>query len=154
MAELVYFTLTGYYKAITADIIPTDEDDPEHEDTNPQTKGVYGGVTITPTSEGIPNAEGQPVIQAGTLTTPSMIILTPIRARLDEGRLKLNADQPDVRLVANTNTLGLINPLMYEVKFDHVTFNGADQLLPSFRFVAPATDTVVNIATITHLTKH
>lgn len=151
MAALTYFTLQGYVKAIVADYIPfANPSDPENEDIEPQTNDTSGTVTITPyigDSKPGPNVE----LQIPTLDTPSVLILCPIRARLDEGRLKLNASQPDVRLVANTAVLGLTEPLRYEVKFSNVTFNGGEQDIAAFRFTAPATDTTVDFATLTRL---
>ena len=63
-------------------------------DYDPQNKGIYAGVTITPfikDGQGI-NAS---TIQAPTLTPEAaMVVLAPIRARLDNGVLMLRVD-PD-----------------------------------------------------------
>lgn len=80
--------------------------------------------------------------------------LAPIEARLDEGQLKLTAEQPDVRLVAQTDVLDLPTGavLVYEFKPHHVTFNGADQSLASFKVTAPVTDSILDLATAPRLT--
>ena len=55
MAELAYWTARLYYKSVVAD-------DPEETggdvDVDPDTRGIYGGVTITPY---LRRVDGQPV---------------------------------------------------------------------------------------------
>ena len=147
MATLTYFTARLYYKAVVADMPEQLEGD---VDTDPDTNGINAGVTITPF---LRDANGKTVstatIVAATLTPPTLIALAPIRARLDGGQLKLTALQADVRLVAQTAVLGLeVGTILgYEVAFNHVTFNGGDQQLPSFKVQAPTTDVVLDLAT-------
>lgn len=203
MAALTFFTARLYEYAITADTA----DDP---DFDPQIKGIHAGITFTPgvIEENRFTKLGD-AIAAGTLTPNSALLaLSPIRAKIDDGRLKLRADeqfdvvatvatyaalpsgltggdagdgyivsadglvyvwsgaafpadgegeetvdQPDVRLVADTAVLDLPAgvSLGYLVDFDHVTYNAADQELPSFVFAAPATDVVVDLATVTRV---
>jgi hypothetical protein len=134
-------------------------------------------------------------IQASGLSPDiAMVVLAPVRARLDNGELMLRAD-PDldvdtftnlagfpatglttklyraldtglvyrwtgtayvltddfapVRLVAQTAVLGLPvgTTLNYRIDFDHVTFNEADQELPSFAVAAPTSDIVLDLTT-------
>lgn len=87
MAALTYFTARLRYQTVVAD-------EATDVDTDPQTKGIYAGVTITPfirDSDGIDASE----LQAATLTPDvAMLVLSPIRARLDAGVLMLRVD-PD-----------------------------------------------------------
>lgn len=147
MAVLTYFTARLYYKAIVADI---PEETGGDVDTDPETKGIHGGVTITPF---IRDADNKPVdeeaLVAATLVPPALIAIAPVEARLDDGQLKITAEQADVRLLAQTAVLGLPDGavLSYLFAFHHVTFNGKDQDLPSFRVAAPTTDSVLDLAT-------
>lgn len=195
MTALTYFTPKLTIKAVVADV-PTDLD------TTPETQGIYGGVTITPiiakTLTPFQSA-GITTLQAADIDDgPALIILAPVDARIDLGRLALRADPdrpilshanlaafPDpglttklyraldtgtvyqwngsayvvgddfatVRLVAETAVLGLPvgHHLVYSVAFDHVTFNGGPQQLPEFKFQAPTTDTVVDLATVARI---
>lgn len=134
MATLTFFTARHYLKSVVAD-----EDD---VDVDPEIKGIYGGVTITPLAGNLKT------LQATTLVPPASIVLAPIDARLDDGRLQLNADQPDVRLVAQTAVLELPTgtDLLYQFEYDHVTYNGKPQMLPSFKIAAPTADVIVDLA--------
>ena len=82
-----------------------------------------------------------------------MLFLAPVRARLDNGQLKVAAEQPDVRLVAQTPVLGLPAEalLCYHFDFFSVTFNGGPQELVSFAVATLTTDTVLNLATATRI---
>lgn len=77
-----------------------------------------------------------------------MLALAPIRARLDNGRLKITALQEDVRVVAQTAVLGLpVDAILgYQISFDHVTYAQKDQHLPSFCVAAPTSDIILDLA--------
>jgi hypothetical protein len=64
------------------------------------------------------------------------------------GYLEVESFTP-VRLVAQTPVLQLPTDafLVYEIAFDHVTYNGADQTLPGFVFKAPTADVELDLAT-------
>lgn len=205
MTALTFFTARLYLYVETAD-------EANDIDINPQTKGVNAGVTITPQlinneDFATPLADALP---AGTLTpNAALVVLAPVRARIDNGRLKIRADdeftvvdyvptyadlpeglndntdrgkawivassgllyvwdgeefpddgdgqatldQLDVRLVAETAVLTLPENthLGYRLDFDHVTFNGADQDLPSFAWQAPTTDVLTDLSTVTRV---
>jgi hypothetical protein len=152
VAELTYWTARLYYKAIVADI---PEESGGDADTDPETKGISGGVTITPLLRDAQNKVlDATAIKAPTLDPPALVALAPIEARLDDGQLKLTADQADVRLVAQTAVLDLPAgaTLAYTFRPHHVTFNGGDQDLASFTVQAPTADSVVDVGMATHLT--
>src|SRR5262245_36082124 len=195
-SPLTYFTAKLTYQAVVAD-------EAVDADADPQVKGVNAGVTITAFVQQPPPRDDdihQDEIPASTLSpTAAMLVLSKIRARIDNGDLCLRAD-PDlvvhnfpnmaafpsigtavstnlyfaadtdktykfvgppsphyeevpafapVRLVAHTAVLELPADaiLCYRVDFDHVTFGGADQQLPSFAFKAPTTDVVLDLVT-------
>ncbi|AMU39258.1 hypothetical protein A3N99_02920 [Mycobacteroides abscessus] len=147
MAALTYFTAKLTYKAIVAD--------GEDVDTNPDTKGIYAGVTVRA------SAKGRPVfIPAPSLTPdPALIVLAPIRCYVDDGVLGYRPTRPSneppallqpLRLVAKSAVLDLPVdvPLVYEFEFYGVTFDGQKQTggLPTLRVAAPATDITVDLA--------
>ncbi|TXH15427.1 MAG: hypothetical protein E6R06_32970 [Mycobacterium sp.] len=145
MAELKFFTLRGRVRSVVADEADDDE--------NPEVKGIMSGLKITPT------AKGHTVIKASLLTPPTVMVLCPIRARIDNGVLSLRETQADVRLVAKSNVLGLGDtPLVYRLEFFETTFNGTSQQLPPLSIVAPTVpeghndvedgEIVVDIATV------
>lgn len=125
MAVPKFFTLRGRERSVVGDEGDANED--------PEIKGIYGGITITP------SAKGYPVIKAPTnAPDPTLYVLYPVEARLDDGRLKLRADQADVRLMAKCSVLDIGDtPLIYTVRPHHITANGAPQTLPAFSFIAP-----------------
>lgn len=87
MASLTFFTARLKYTAVVAD-------EADDLDANPELKGFFASVDIVAF---IKDGQGVDVteIQAGTLSpTVSMLILAPIRARIDNGELMLRAD-PD-----------------------------------------------------------
>ncbi|OKH70832.1 hypothetical protein EB72_24875 [Mycobacterium sp. SWH-M1] len=150
MPALTYFTARLFYRAITAD---APEETGGDVNTDPETKGIYAGVTITPFIKDSAFVDARD-LQAGTLTPDiAMLVLAPVRARLDNGQLKITAEQADVRLVAQTPVLGLPTEsrLCYRFDFFSVTFNGGPQELESFAVAAPTTDTVLNLATATRI---
>lgn len=149
MSELKFFTLRGRVRSVVADEADADED--------PEVKGIMSGLKITPT------AKGHPVIKASLLTPPTVMVLCPIRARIDNGVLSLRETQADVRLVAKSDVLGLgETPLVYRLEFFETTFNGQPQQLPSLTIQAPEIaedhddetdgEVVVNIATVEWIT--
>lgn len=92
MAELTYWTASLNYKSVVAD-------EAADIDANPETKGVHAAVTITPflrRNDREPIAGRIDAIIASTLVPPAMIVLAPVAARLDDGRLMLRAapDRP------------------------------------------------------------
>lgn len=145
MAALKFFTLRGRALSVVADTLAPE--DPEN--TDPETKGVHAGLTITP------SVKGMTVLKAATLSpNPALIVLAPIEARIDDGQIKLGDDQVDVRLVAKCSALGIGSEnLIYECKPHHVTYNGASQSMASFTITAPTiadddvTVHVVDVAT-------
>lgn len=150
MSELKFFTLRGRVRSVVADEADADED--------PEVKGIMSGLKITPT------AKGHTVIKATSLDPgPAVMVLCPIRARIDNGVLSLRQTQPDVRLVAKSAVLGLGEvPLIYKLEFFETTFNGQPQQLPSLTIQAPEIaedhddetdgEVVVNIATVEWIT--
>lgn len=87
MTALTFFTAKLTYTAIVAD-------EATDLDTDPQAKGFFATVMIHPfilNGDGVDATE----IQAGTLTPDvSMLVLAPVRARIDNGILMLRTD-PD-----------------------------------------------------------
>ena len=145
MAALKFFTLRGRALSVVADSLADDD----AEDTNPETKGVHAGLTITP------RVKGMSVLKAATLTpNAALIVLAPIEARIDDGQIKLGDDQVDVRLVAKCSALGIgSEDLIYECKPHHVTYNGESQSMAAFTITAPTiaddnnSTVVVDVAT-------
>ena len=125
MSDLKFFTLRGRIRSVVADEADADED--------PEVKGIMSGLRITPT------AKGHTFIKATTLTPdPALMVLCPIRARIDNGVLSLRETQADVRLVAKSDVLDLGDtPLVYRLDFFETTFNGSTQSLPSLTIEAP-----------------
>ena len=79
MAELTYWTARLYYKAIVADI---PEESGGDADTDPETKGISGGVTITPLLRDAQNKVlDATAIKAPTLDPPALVALAPISKR-------------------------------------------------------------------------
>lgn len=150
MAALTYFTARYNLNAVVADL-PASQ---EPADTDPQKVGIYAGVTITPfvsrTDTAALRAEdGWKMIKAPTLDTPGAVVLAAFPARIEYGVLSLFADQPDVRLTAETDVLGLPANmgLFYRFDFDHVKYAGADQTLPSITIRAKTADVVADLVT-------
>ena len=56
-----------------------------------------------------------------------------------------SVDSPGVKLTANSAVLNNPDPLIYDVTFLNVSFNGEDQILAPFAFEAPTTDTSIRI---------
>lgn len=85
-------------------------------------------VTVTGTTT------GSPQVMADTA-----VALPPLRARIYAGVLSTidYTDTPGFQLVANTPALNLDGPLVYDVTFSDVTFNGSSQNIAPFAFAAP-----------------
>lgn len=81
------------------------------------------------------------VIHQGTpqVVAKTAVVLPSITARIWRGRLcAIDAtDSPGVMLVANDPLLNFKDPLIYDVSFDRVRYNGEDQVMAPFAFVAP-----------------
>lgn len=131
MAALTYFTVTGDWRS---------SEDPMASSTTstPQVRPVSGFVEF---SARLPNGFAIHVgsFDVGGATRDTAILLAPRRARIWDGRLcTINvADTPSVQLVANTPELGLTEPLIYDVTFSDIRYNGTDQLIQNFAFIAP-----------------
>lgn len=132
MAELKYFTPVLTWLSVVADAPQATGGD---ADANPDSRGMYGGVTVTPS---LTDADVRAIRATALTPAPALIVLAPIEARLDEGRLMLTAEQR-LRLVAQCPALEL-EPgveLRYSFRFHDVKYNGADQLLPTITVAAP-----------------
>lgn len=162
MPALKHFTLTGRIQAVVSDSTPEVDGDP---DTDPDINGIHASLTATPF---VHDDNGKPVswrvVKAAALTPhPAVILLQPIRGRMDNGILKRNAAQTDLRLVAQCSALALPagHQLGYEITFQNATFDGGPQTVPAFKFYAPtvadgaddavggADEVIVDIATVT-----
>lgn len=148
MAELRYFTARLYWYDIVGDSPAETGGD---VDENPDTKGINGAVTITPSVRGL----DMRALKAPTLSpAPAVFALAPIEARIDNGRLKMTAAQPDVKLTANCPVLEIPDDanLVYEFKPHHVIYDGRQQTLPTITIVAPvvsdSSTVVVDLATV------
>lgn len=73
------------------------------------------------------------------------VVLAPVSAQIVAGQLcTINADAtPGVQLLCNAPTLGLSEPLIYDVDFPSVTYNAGTQALSGFGFEAPQDSTPV-----------
>lgn len=130
MAVQKYFTPVLKWLSVVAD-------EPADDDANPETKGIYAGVTVTPILD-----SGASAIRVPTLTGGAAILaIASFEARLDDGVLKLTATQR-LRLLANCPLLELPEPtsLSYLFHFHHVRYNGAERDLPDIRVAAPFVD--------------
>jgi hypothetical protein len=130
---LTYFPVTAILKAIVSDTSA----DP---DGTPNTQFISCFVNFTPS-----------VNQVYSTTDHTMYKLAPIRARTnpDDGVLK-NIDGTPVSLVANTTELD-IDELTYKVTFSNVVYGEAEQTIQPFSFVAPTTNTTVDLTTVARL---
>jgi len=132
--ELKYFTPVLRWLSVVADkpdVIGGDAD------ADPDTRGIYGGVTVTPSL----TASGGDIraIRAEDLSpAAALLALAPFEARLDDGNLMLTADQR-LRLVARCDVLNLPEGVDLTYRFDwhDVTYNQQPQILPSMTIPAP-----------------
>jgi len=87
------------------------------------------------------------VIHQGTpqVVADTAVALPPITARIWRGRLSsINAsDSPGVMLTANDPLLNNKDPLIYDVSFSQVTFNGEQRIIAPFAIVAPEVQTTI-----------
>jgi hypothetical protein len=101
--------------------------------TNPEGAG-FCEVTVTVTALGSPEIIGNAAVS-----------LPPLTARIANGVLSTidYVDTPGFQLASNIAQLNLGGPLIYDVSFSNVTFNGASQYLAPFAFTAPTDTTPV-----------
>lgn len=138
MAALTYFTVNAYGISVNVDY--TDEG------VDPDLQPITATVTFKP-RVGVGS-----LLQAPSYTTPALVALPPIVARLDEdGKLHTVAGDLGVRLVANTPVLGLSGDLIYDVIWSNVKYNKKSQTISPFGFVAPTSDTPVDLASVTRV---
>jgi hypothetical protein len=117
--------------------------------------GSLASVNVSPliATSGMLNANGQncpvavTVVNQGTaeVIADTAIALPAITARIWNGRLSAidSVDSPGVMLAANSGALNNPESLIYDVKFANVRFNGVDQTIAPYGFVAPTnSDTV------------
>lgn len=87
------------------------------------------------------------VVNQGTpqVVADTAVALPAITGRIWHGRLCAidSVDSPGVRLAANSSVLNFDEPLIYDVTFERVRFNGEDQTIAPFAFVASADDTSI-----------
>lgn len=78
---------------------------------------------------------------------PVAVVLPAITGRIRNGRLCTidSIDSPGVELAANSPELNNQDPLIYDVSFSMVSYNGEDQSIAPFGFVAPTDSTAVCI---------
>lgn len=86
--------------------------------------------------------QGTPLVVADTA-----VVLPAITGRIRNGRLSTidSIDSPGVELTANTPELNNQDLLIYDVSFTKVSYNGTDQAIAPFGFVAPTDSTPVCI---------
>lgn len=86
--------------------------------------------------------QGTPLVVSDTA-----VVLPAITGRIRRGRLCTidSIDSPGVELAANIPELNNQDPLIYDVFFSKVSFNGKDQNIAPFAFIAPSDATPVNI---------
>ncbi len=104
-------------------------------DTDPEEKGIHGGVEITAKlSKGDIRA-----IRGFTEPKTRLYSLAKQDARLDDGLLKLTAAQEEFGLLAKCSILDLPDDvdIVYTFRPHHVTYNGAAQDLPTITVKAP-----------------
>lgn len=104
-------------------------------DTDPEEKGIHGGVEITAKlSKGDIRA-----IRGFTEPKTRLYSLAKQDARLDDGLLKLTAAQQEFGLLAKCSILDLPDDvdIVYTFRPHHVTYNGAAQDLPTITVKAP-----------------
>ncbi|MGV0793009.1 hypothetical protein [Mycolicibacterium sp. XJ1819] len=104
-------------------------------DVLPEKKGIHGGVTITARlSKGDVRA-----IRALTEPENQLFALGAQETRLDDGQLKLTANQQQFGLLAKSAVLDLPDDvhLIYEFRPHDVTYNGKRQDLPTITVKAP-----------------
>lgn len=143
MANPVYFTVVGDFKAFVADTIAD-------TDANPDVVSITATVTFTPLLQ-----NGDIILATGAEPRPTGFIASPIVGVIDsDGRLKLNStpngsySYTPIRLLADTDVLELSTPLYYSVAFNNVVVNGRTSSIRSFNFQAPTTDTELNLITV------
>lgn len=147
MTAPVWFTVTADYKSVLQDA----SSDADYD-------GELGPVSATCTFTPILN-NGDVILAVEASPRPTGFVPTPVVARIDvtDGRLKLRVDPDDggtgtftpVRLLANSPLLELDGDLAYRAVFSNVVFGARPGYLKPVTFLAPATDTEVNLITAT-----
>lgn len=140
MATLTYFTVTGDWRS--------NEDPLVSGTTNaPQLKEVSGFVEFTPRLPSGFSIMVDAFDLGSGATRDTAILLAKRRARIWDGQLcTINpVDTPGVQLVANTANLALPDPLIYDVTFSNIRYNGTDQTIQNFAFTAPTTNATLCI---------
>jgi len=103
-------------------------------DTDPDKRGIHGGCTVTASL-----SKGDIRAIRAHLPVPQLFALGDQEVRLDDGWLKLTAQQQQFGLLGKSAVLDLPEnvDLIYSFRFHHVTYNGAPQSLPTITVKAP-----------------
>jgi hypothetical protein len=82
------------------------------------------------------------------ISANTSISIAPVQARIWEGALATidRTDAEGVQLLANTEVLGLTNPLIYDVSFSNVVYASQARVLSNFAFTAPTSDTPIDLS--------
>ncbi|MEI6376509.1 MAG: hypothetical protein WCO97_04880, partial [bacterium] len=133
MSDLTYFTLVADFLSIIGD---TTKD----IDFDPDSVGITGTVTFTP------SVTGGDVLLAHTLDPrPAMVIPAPITATIDAAGQLTYGGQTGVRLLANTPVLELAGDLYYTVTFTGLKVKSVGARINAFTFIAPTSDVQLNM---------
>lgn len=140
MANPVYFTVVGDFKAFVADTAADNDADPD-------LVSITATVTFTPLLQ-----TGDMILATTASPRPTGFVASPIVATIgSDGRLKM-AETPfgsypytPVRLLADSPLLELSTPLYYSVAFNNVVINGRTSSIRGFNFQAPNTDSELNL---------
>lgn len=155
--EISYFTCTGFFYAVTAP-------DVESDTNTDQFAGMTGGfVTFTPRVPAGFTVEVSDLDLGSGNTGSTAIALPPIVGRIMGTIVNgspvwelcaINTvDSPGIQLLANTSAISTYltarnitaGQLIYDVTFDFVTYNAANQYIRAIAFAAPTTATTVCI---------
>jgi hypothetical protein len=143
-SDLVYFTVTGNFRAMVADSVSDAGYDPDLAE-------LTATATFTPLV-----AQGDALLITQSVP-PIHLVPTPITAIIDtDGVLKLRRDFTDipdgpytkVRLLGDSAALELETPLFYRVDFTNVRLNGKPGVLNSYEFQAPDHDMDLDLSTV------
>lgn len=109
---------------------------------------INSGTTLTYLDTGTAGTSATPpTSNTAELTANTALAIAPIQARILNGQLQTIdvADTPNVQLLANTAVLGLGTTLIYDVAFTNVVYASNAQTISNFAFVAPTTNTTVDL---------
>lgn len=132
--SLTYFPVTGVFKAVVSDTSHDTGGDPDIQN-------ISSFVYFKPSAAEVHSTADDTTYR-----------LVTIRARTNpsDGALK-NIDGTTVTLVANTSDLE-IDDLSYQVTFDNVVYaEKSNQIIDAFSFLAPTTNTPVDLTTVERL---